>query len=232
MMHIAEIASEWEKRREIERVQRASSLGITLEEMDNLDAEESKARKDRELIRMEKEFAAAWRSSWFSTGAPSRAIGSMESLLSTPALVSVFENVSADLLVLAGTPGVGKTVAACVWMDLARGKYEISSCKWVQAGELARGYAYEQEAFDSVAKSTALVIDDLGTEFLDQKERYLCTLEEILSKRYAHERPTLLTTNLSPEKFKERYGERLVSRIHEDGAFIVCGGQDMRRASK
>jgi DNA replication protein DnaC len=133
------------------------------------------------------------------------------------------------LMVLAGNTGVGKSVAALLWLiDRANGKPEC--LRWVQSGDLARGYAYDQEAFESVAGVYALVIDDLGVEYLDDRGRYLSTLDELLSRRFARMRKTMMTTNIvDPAIFADRYKERITSRTHEDGAFVVCGGPDMRR---
>lgn len=131
------------------------------------------------------------------------------------------------ILVLAGAPGRGKSVAACAWLVAVQG-----SVRWVSAGSLSRGIAYDEEAFQRLARVGRLVIDDVGTEYQDQKDRYLATFGELLDARFGNKRATLLTTNLTPEVFKERYGERMASRLNEDGAFIVCGGPDLRRESK
>jgi len=134
-----------------------------------------------------------------------------------------------DLAVMGGEPGVGKSVAACLWLwECCNGKPECM--KWIQSGDLARGYAYDREAFEGLIGVYALVIDDLGLEHLDDKGRFLELFEEIVSKRFSKMRKTLITTNITDAAvFFRRYGERINSRIHEDGAFIVCGGPDMRR---
>ena|ERR1035438_8680214 len=133
------------------------------------------------------------------------------------------------LVILAGHAGVGKSVAAALWLlDKAKGKTECM--RWIQSGDLARGFAYDPDAFDAIANVWALVIDDFGVEYLDEKGRYTTTLEEVMSRRFARLRFTMLTTNIvDPSVFAERYGERINSRIHEDGAFIVCSGADLRR---
>jgi DNA replication protein DnaC len=138
-----------------------------------------------------------------------------------------------DLIILSGSPGVGKSVAACIWLvDVCRGKPECM--RWIQSGDLARGYSYNQESFDQLIQAYALVIDDCGIDFVDEKGRFLTTLEEVISKRFSRLRPTLITTNIAnPAEFRDRYGARIASRINEDGAFIVCGGPDLRKwASK
>lgn len=133
------------------------------------------------------------------------------------------------LRVLGGRPGVGKSVAALLWLlEQAKGKPEC--LRWVQSGDLARGFAYDRDEFETLCSTYALVVDDLGLEYLDENGRFLCTLDEVLSKRFAKMRRTLITTNITDAKvFSERYKERIASRISEDGAFIVCGGADLRR---
>jgi len=134
-----------------------------------------------------------------------------------------------SLVVLSGHAGVGKSVAAAAWL-MAKAKGKPECMRWIQSGDLARGYAYDADSFDAISGIWALVIDDFGVEYLDDKGRFKTTLEEILSRRFARMRFTLLTTNIvEPAQFAERYGERIASRIHEDGAFIVCAGQDLRR---
>jgi len=65
-----------------------------------------------------------------------------------------------------------------------------------------------------------LVIDDLGTENANDAWRAL--LNDIIDRRYQHFQPTIITTNLSTEDFKRRYGVRICKRIEEDG-LIVAG---------
>jgi DNA replication protein DnaC len=134
-----------------------------------------------------------------------------------------------DMIILAGKAGVGKSVAACLWLaEKSKGKPECM--RWIQSGDLARGYAYDRDSFEDLARVYALVIDDFGIEYLDEKGRYLVTLEELLSRRFGRMRKTLGTTNLaSAQAFCDRYGPRINSRIHEAGAFVICGGPDLRR---
>jgi DNA replication protein DnaC len=161
-------------------------------------------------------------------GIPERTSRAAMGATETDAVKSAF-GAGEGLIVLAGHAGVGKSVAACLWLvESAKGKPECM--RWIQSGDLARGFAYDADAFDSIANVWALVIDDFGVEYLDEKGRFKTTLEEVLSRRFARMRRTVLTTNIvDPAAFSDRYGERIASRIHEDGAFIVCGGPDLRR---
>lgn len=163
---------------------------------------------------------------------PARTLRALESIpMHTESLAAISKQT--DILVLSGGPGCGKSVAAAFWLvfnSIDRNDAGLWGAGfWITAASLSRGYAYDQEAFSKLTKKHALVIDDLGTEYQDQKERYLATLAEIVETRFAREKLTLITTNLGPSEFKARYGERLADRIREDGSFVECGTVSLRR---
>lgn len=212
---IQERIARWER----EEQEEAERLGVSLELMRSLKAADNAVA---DLKRRAEEEEKSIRSQFAAAGVPSRILATcLADVITTDATRAIFRDV--DILVLAGGPGRGKSVAACAWLCLGQ------SIRWVTAGSLSRGIAYDEDAFNALARAGRLVIDDLGTEYQDQKDRYLATLSELLDARYGNQRPTCLTTNLGPDEFKARYGERLASRINEDGAFIVCGGEDLRR---
>lgn len=77
-----------------------------------------------------------------------------------------------------------------------------------------------------------LIIDDLGTEPEEQKtygtKRYL--MSDALERRYElfPKWKTHITTNLSLNELKNRYGERVFSRLNEMCCFIALTGKDRR----
>jgi len=145
------------------------------------------------------------------------------------------------ILVLSGNPGVGKTFAAVHWLAA----FVNDDANWTEPGTavrlrgrppilvtaaaLARWDRYEQEPMLKLLRAPRLAVDDLGAEYLDKNGFYAALLDEIVNERYSARLPTLLTTNLSAEDFKQRYGERIAGRIRETGGFIACGGEDLRR---
>jgi DNA replication protein DnaC len=161
-------------------------------------------------------------------GIPERTVRAAISAVDTEATQNAL-GAKECIVVLAGHTGVGKSVAACIWLyETAIGREECM--RWIQSGDLARGFSYDHESFNTLTNVFALVIDDFGVEYLDEKGRFKTTLEEVLSRRFAKMRRTFITTNIvDPEEFSLRYGDRIASRIHEDGVFIVCGGVDLRR---
>jgi len=78
-----------------------------------------------------------------------------------------------------------------------------------------------------------LVIDDVGAEesIVSYGERFE-SFERVLDIRYkAFKRVgslTVMTSNLTGDQFKERYGARIYSRIREMCECIVCNGEDLR----
>lgn len=126
------------------------------------------------------------------------------------------------IVVLSGGVGCGKSCAAALWA-IEKG------AKFITANELARVSPYDEKATD-LAKIKALVIDDLGCEYLDPKGFFLSHLDGLINDRYSNGRETVITTNLDAEGFR-RYGERILDRIREAGKFLKVGGQSMRRKS-
>lgn len=144
------------------------------------------------------------------------------------------------LTALSGGPGSGKTTAGAVWLaDLVMERSSWSGidgalpafrakAMFVTAAKLSRWPRYDDDAMNRILKSTRLVIDDLGAEYVDKSGSYLSLLDEVINERYANKRATLLTTNLRADEFKDRYGERIADRIREVGKFVVVGSSSMR----
>jgi DNA replication protein DnaC len=74
-----------------------------------------------------------------------------------------------------------------------------------------------------------LVIDDLGTESIlkNVTHEYLYV---VLNERMNSKKLTVVTSNLSREGIRERYGERIYSRLFDKnlGYADILGGTDLR----
>lgn len=152
----------------------------------------------------------------------------------TDALVAI-RSTTFRVLVLAGSIGVGKSVAAAWWL-LAPHLLGSSTARettglWVSASRLARWERYSDTEMAKLLKAPRLVIDDLYAEFNDSKGNFLSILDEVINERLSNKRPLVITTNASVEVFRERYGERIADRIREHGRFVSFAGESMRRRS-
>lgn len=136
--------------------------------------------------------------------------------------VQTFLSSGKTFLLLLGSPGCGKSVAAA--QVLHRGGV------FVRAVELTRLSAYDKDdrrTWASTVDAGALVVDDLGAELLHDAWRPM--LDELVDARYGARARTVLTSNMDKDAFKARYGERIVDRIRHDGYVESCGNKSMRR---
>jgi DNA replication protein DnaC len=149
-----------------------------------------------------------------------------DTLAETPWLEAVREwhAGSKSVLVLSGSVGSGKTVAACWAMAGDNGLF-------VSAANLARIVGdFDRTEWRRFASCRLLVVDDLGDEL--QAERLSAALKQIISERGAHGGRTVLTTNETPKQLKARYpDEKLWSRIAQSCDVVVRSGGDMRRGA-
>jgi DNA replication protein DnaC len=146
-------------------------------------------------------------------------------LRDTPAMGEVKKG-GFHVLVLAGDVGLGKTAAASWWA--LEGIRDRHRPLFVTAARLSRWERYDVAEMDRLLLASRLVIDDLGNEFSDTKGNFLAVLDETISDRVANHRPTVITTNLTPEAFVGRYGERVRDRIRESGRFQIFAGESLR----
>jgi len=149
---------------------------------------------------------------------------------------------AAIFLVLAGGTGGGKTTAAS-WLAL---KSHDDMPGFIRASELERRGRYDKDLRTWIPERTSLVIDDIGAEVLDGKGVFRSFLDEIVDDFYSSRRRLIMTTNLAPKitdehraqcakeardpepQFRERYGDRVRSRVIQVGQWAECGNKDLR----
>lgn len=166
-------------------------------------------------------------------GIPRKDIGAIRGGKVTNAMRAVADFAAGPktILVLSGSPGSGKSFAASRFLcDTAAGN-TWTTAKFLDVSTLARVSRYDEKAMKEIEEASALVIDDLGMEFDDKSGAFRSLLDAVINARYANALKTVITTNLDATAFKARYGERVADRIREVGAFVVCGGESLRRMS-
>lgn len=137
-------------------------------------------------------------------------------------------------LILMGDSGLGKTfLLDCVARRaMERGVAALRATAFRML-EAMRAYHFGENsgesAFSRMLECDFLLIDDLGTEPMlrNISIEYLFVL---LNERAATRRPTVLATNLRPAELKERYNERVLSRLMDRtlNCHIRLTGQDLR----
>lgn len=141
----------------------------------------------------------------------------------------------APVLILSGGPGVGKTVAAA-WA-LASMASSAHADDFVKASTIARWFSAQfgemVEWAEAAKRRPLLIVDDVGAE-ADPIQMSAALLELIDARQHSALRNrTILTTNLSPKAFANRYPDpRLASRMAPQfGAvrWCVASGPDLRR---
>jgi DNA replication protein DnaC len=75
-----------------------------------------------------------------------------------------------------------------------------------------------------------LLLDDIGDLTINtQTDDRRRLLYEVLDKRNDEMLPTILTSNLSPKRFKEQFGERTLERVVEMAALYRMEGRNYRK---
>ncbi len=144
---------------------------------------------------------------------------------------SAFPNVKRPNIVLTGECGTGKTfMLNCVYSLLRQRGYSVVYKTAGELFEILRAYAFDKENdFDLLLSVDVLIIDDLGTEplFNNITVEYIYML---ISSRLKNNKANIISTNLSVDKIKERYTERISSRLFDKSisSVIRVPGSDLR----
>lgn len=135
-------------------------------------------------------------------------------------------------LLLTGTGGLGKTfLLNCIYarvMDRGLSAVRVTAFRMFES--MRQQHVGNDENFDgfsSLIAAPLLLIDDLGTEPMMRNitVEYLFTL---LNERIAAKRHTVIATNLTLDQLKERYGERVSSRLMDHCGVLQLTGKDLR----
>lgn len=142
-------------------------------------------------------------------------------------------------LVLCGMCGNGKTtfVKAIQQMvnilDITVSEYdrrEKYGMRIYNARQLASICRADYKEFQKICMLRMLAIDDLGTEPFEVKDysNTLNPLSDLLLERYDKRLFTIVTTNLTPDQLREKYGERLADRFNEMMEKVIFKNQSFR----
>ncbi len=137
-----------------------------------------------------------------------------------------------------GTVGTGKSfLSGCIARELLQAGFSV--IYFSAAGlfdQLAR-YAFDSDArgmlrdfYEDLYQCDLLIIDDLGTEITNSfvtSQLFSC-----LNERHLRKKPVIISTNLSLEELRDRYSDRIFSRITSNFSLCKLTGPDVRICKK
>lgn len=135
-----------------------------------------------------------------------------------------------------GDTGVGKTFFShCIARDLIDRSYCVIYFTAFDLFDLFARHTFStteeaRELHGNIFACDLLIIDDLGTELTNSfvsSQLFLCINERMLRKK-----STIISTNLSLDRFAEIYSERTFSRISSNYTMIKLFGNDIRIQKK
>lgn len=133
-------------------------------------------------------------------------------------------------IVMYGQTGLGKTHLS---LAIANNVIQLGySVVYGSAPDLFRkienehfGRETEENTEDLLQSADLLILDDLGAEF--DSQFYISVLYNLLNTRLNLQLPTIVNTNLTPSELKQRYSDRIASRLFSMKRMLFCG-QDLR----
>lgn len=134
-------------------------------------------------------------------------------------------------LVLAGGMGTRKTGAATWWASQVASMGRVA---FVSGWDLSRAMGFDEgsrKLMQRLLEVDYLVIDDLGSEYADQKGFFAAGVSALCCSRdAAATRKTVITGNFTDAGFKHSY-PRLADRMRARGLFFVVDGDSVRGKS-
>jgi len=192
------------------------------------DREIAEEREERER-KLAAEARVRWNENMIRAGVPGRRLEEALAAdvdLEAPA-IKALDSWSEDrnILVIAGPIGVGKTIAAVLWLQANGGRRPL----FMRASAFEARGRYDHDTRQAWERSTGFVLDDLGVEYTDARGNFAALLDELVDLYTGGHAGLVITTNLDASKFRERYGERVASRIVKFGNWRNIRGEDRRR---
>lgn len=138
-----------------------------------------------------------------------------------------------DSLMLVGQTGTGKThLATAIMLNVMSKGY---TAQYVTAMDMFREVKStfsnrnrsEAGVIDAFVRKDLLVIDEVAVHYGSDAENII--LFDIIDKRYAHRKPTLLISNLPADEVKHVVGQRVFDRLSDgDSAVLACDWESHR----
>lgn len=137
-----------------------------------------------------------------------------------------------------GTVGTGKSfLSSCIAKELIEQGKLVIYFSSAQLFETLSRSTFDRESkeaasgiYEDIYECDLLIIDDLGTELTNafvSSQLFSC-----LNNRHLRRKSTIITTNLSLEELRDRYSDRIFSRITSNYGMCKLTGHDIRITKK
>lgn len=137
-------------------------------------------------------------------------------------------------LALFGGTGLGKThlstAAARTVIDKGYDVLYVTAVGMLSDFERERfGVGYSDTDVESLSRyydADLLIVDDIGTEVSNQFT--VSVIYNVINTRLAKKKSTVISTNLTPAELRQRYWDRIASRIFGEYTPLIFEGVDVR----
>lgn len=155
----------------------------------------------------------------------------MESVLDFCKTYAAEFNKNSSSLLLYGHTGLGKThlslAIAGKAVEAGYGVIYSSAQNLFNKLEKEKFGRSDGNTEENILDCDLLIIDDLGAEFTTQFT--VSALYNIVNSRELEGKPTIISTNLTPEQLLSTYSERIASRILNNYTLLRFDGTDIRQ---
>jgi len=216
-----------------QRSRRAGAMGVSVAELDAIEAAERDAAtraEEARSVRKSRERIVEL----YGARIPAKAVDAFLSgqVADTEAVLAVRSWLASDkaYCILIGGTGVGKTMASLVALGEVGGVFvrspDLGPAIEPWKADLERGV----QSFDA-GEPSLVVLDDLGVERREDT-RWVTSFDELIDarqgRRFGKQLRTLITSNLTPEDIAERYSERARDRIRASRFVKTLASKSMR----
>ena len=137
-----------------------------------------------------------------------------------------------------GTVGTGKSfLSGCVAKELIENGHSVIYFSAAGLFDTLSKFKFDYKNADELHKEyedlfqcDLLIIDDLGTEYTNNLVN--SELFSLINDRHLRQKATIISTNLSLEDFRNRYSDRIFSRITSNYEICKIAGPDIRMFKK
>ncbi len=136
-------------------------------------------------------------------------------------------------LLLMGPTGLGKThLSTAIARTVIERGYDVvyetmqNVLSDFEYDRFKSGYGETASRAERYLACELLILDDLGTE--QTNSFVVSSLYHLLNTRLNHGRRTVINTNLGGEELRERYSDRLTSRLLGEYEILLFSGNDIR----